>query len=102
MQHPAQLVPAPVLAPASAPAAERAQAMNRLAIAAFVAALWGWFIVALPLGYMSLRQIDRSGGTQDGRWLATTSIVVGWIVLALWLIIVALFAMTALVTADAY
>lgn len=60
---------------------------NGLAIASFVLALcWLWglgAILGLVFGYMGKSQIDRSGGVQGGGGLAIAGIVLGWIGIAI-------------------
>jgi hypothetical protein len=41
------------------------------------------WILALVFGYVARGQIDRSGGTQSGRGMATAGIVLGWVWLGL-------------------
>ncbi len=48
-------------------------------------------ILALIFGYKGRREIDRSGGMQEGRGLAVAGIVLGWIGCAFLLLVVALF-----------
>ncbi|HEV2755887.1 MAG TPA: DUF4190 domain-containing protein [Actinomycetota bacterium] len=59
---------------------------NGKAVASLVLGiLWIWGIgavVALFLGYAARREIDASGGSQEGRAMATAGIVLGWIGLA--------------------
>lgn len=60
---------------------------NGFAIAALVLGILGLVgfppfipsILALIFGYKGKREIDRSGGTQQGRGLAVAGIVLGWI-----------------------
>ena len=63
------------------------QGTNGFAIASLVLGLL-WFygvgaILALVFGYMGKRQIDESDGRQQGRGLAIAGIILGWIGLAL-------------------
>lgn len=48
-------------------------------------------IVALVFGYLAKREIDDSGGRQDGRSQAIAGIVLGWIGLAIALVFVVMF-----------
>ena len=50
---------------------------NSLAIAAFVMSLISIWLPGLICGYFARRQIDRSGGAETGRGLATAAIVIG-------------------------
>lgn len=56
---------------------------NGLAIASMVLGIlwiyWLGSILALVLGYVARRQIDRSGGREQGRGMATAGIVLGWV-----------------------
>lgn len=56
---------------------------NSMAVAALITAILFIPIVPLVLGYISRREIDRSGGTQEGRGMALAGIILGWINLAL-------------------
>jgi hypothetical protein len=63
---------------------------NGYAIASFVLGLVGIFvfplvgsILALIFGYIGRNEIDRSAGTQTGRGLAIAGIVLGWVGVAL-------------------
>jgi TM2 domain-containing membrane protein YozV len=49
-------------------------------------------IVALVLGYVSKGHIDRSGGMQGGRGFAIAGIVLGWIGVALGLVVIGIYA----------
>ena len=62
--------PAPMTVPART---------NGLAIAAFVMSLVSVWLPGLICGYIARRQIDRSGGAETGRGLATAAIVIGWL-----------------------
>jgi Domain of unknown function (DUF4190) len=70
---------------------------NGMAVASMVLGILGliglvWVIspiLALIFGYISKRQIDRSGGRQGGRGMAVAGIVMGWVgiafsILAIW------------------
>jgi hypothetical protein len=72
---------------------------NGLAVGALVASLLGLFcgvglVVGLVLGYIARRQIDDSGGVQRGRGLAVAAIVVGWVGIALAVIVGVIVAAT--------
>jgi MFS family permease len=56
---------------------------NKLAILALVLGILGGPALALILGYIARRQIDRSGGRQTGRRMAVAAIVLGWVILAI-------------------
>jgi nitrate reductase NapE component len=56
---------------------------NKLAILALVLAIVSGPVLALVLGYIARRQIDRSGGRQTGRGMAVTAIVLGWVILGI-------------------
>jgi len=81
----------PPLPPAYA--ARPAGSTNGLAIGALVASVAGLLcgiglIVGLVLGYIAKNQIDQSGGTQQGRGLAVAAIIIGWIGVAITVIVV--------------
>ena len=40
---------------------------------------WIGSVLALVFGYMARKQIDESGGVQQGRGMAIAGIVLGWI-----------------------
>lgn len=64
-----------------------AQKTNGFAIASLVLGiLWIWWVgsaLALVFGYVAKSQIDRSGGVEGGRGLAVAGIVLGWIGVAI-------------------
>ena len=68
---------------------------NGMAIASLVLGiLWLWWlgsILALIFGYIGKNQIDRSGGQQSGRGMAIAGIVLGWIGIAM-LVLIIIFA----------
>jgi hypothetical protein len=68
---------------------------NGVAIAAFVLGLLGFSIPALICGYIGRNQIDRSGGREEGRWMATTGIVLGWVVTGLYALVFVLMVVVA-------
>jgi len=49
---------------------------------------WIGSILALVFGYIATSQIKRSGGTQTGRGMAIAGIVLGWIGVALIVVVV--------------
>lgn len=55
---------------------------NGLAVASLVVGiLWLWWLgslLALIFGITALGQIEKSGGTQQGRGLAIAGVVLGW------------------------
>jgi len=71
-------------APPAPPVFVRAsRGTNRLAVASFVTGLvWFWWIgsfMAIVMGHVALRQIDRSKGTQGGRGMAIAGLTLGYI-----------------------
>ena len=66
--------------------------VNLLAIASIVlAVMWmGWLgsFAAVVTGHVALRQISRSGGTQTGRTAAMVGLTIGYLALALLLLVV--------------
>jgi hypothetical protein len=86
--------PAPAAAPGLVPPGQ-AVAMqtktNGLAIASLVLGIlwlyWVGSVLALIFGYVSKRQIDDSNGMQTGRGLAIAGIVLGWIGVAVLVIL---------------
>jgi hypothetical protein len=90
----------PVATPGGAAAAGTTQAggsrTNALAIASLVfGILWlGWLgsVLALIFGYVAKAEIDRSGGTQEGRGLAIAGIVLGWVGIAGLLVVIIVMA----------
>jgi Domain of unknown function (DUF4190)/Double zinc ribbon len=52
---------------------------NGFAVASIALALIGGSILAIIFGHVALNQIERSGGRQEGRGLATAGLVLGWI-----------------------
>ena len=67
---------------------------NGFAIAAMVLGILGFVvcgvgaILALVFGYKARREIDASGGTQNGRGKAIAGIVLGWVWVGLIVVIV--------------
>lgn len=63
-------------------AAPPAARTNGLAVAGFVLGLlwvlWVGSVLAVVFGHLAREQIDRSGGAQRGRGLATAALVLGW------------------------
>src|SRR4051794_6239442 len=66
---------------------------NGLAVAAFVMSLISVWLPGLICGYIARRQIDRSGGAETGRGMATAAIILGWV----WcgIVVIALIATAA-------
>jgi hypothetical protein len=68
-----------------------ARKTNGMAIASLIlGALWLYWIgsvLALIFGYIGKSQIDNSGDTQDGRGMAVAGIVLGWIGVAVLVIV---------------
>jgi hypothetical protein len=56
---------------------------NGFAVASMVLGIvwlyWIGSILALVFGYKARKEIDASGGVQDGRGMTTAGIVLGWI-----------------------
>ena len=81
------------------PFAAQSAGTNGFAIASFVlGVVWLWWlgsILALIFGYVAKRQIDRSGGVQGGRGLATAGIVLGWIGVAVLALVILGIAVSA-------
>jgi peptidylprolyl isomerase len=77
---------------------------NPVAIASLVLGLlwfmWIGSIAALVLGYMSLRQIRRSNGTEEGREFAVAGIVLGWIGVGILAIVIAVATFFAVYDSD--
>ena len=67
---------------------------NGMAIASLILGiLWLWWlgsILALIFGYIGKNQIDKSGGQQSGRGMAIAGIVLGWIGVAILVVIIVL------------
>lgn len=67
---------------------------NGFAVASLVLGiLWLWWlgsVLALVFGYVGKSQIDRSGGRETGRGMAIAGIVLGWIGVAVLILIVVL------------
>jgi hypothetical protein len=63
------------------------QSTNTMAVVAFILSFFVP-IVGMVLGYMARGEIDRSGGRQGGRGLATAAIVLNWI----WIVSIVLIA----------
>ncbi len=72
---------------------------NGMAIASMVMGiLWLYWVgsaLALVFGYMARKQIRESGGQQQGNGMATAGIVLGWIGVAVLIVLVALFIVAA-------
>lgn len=66
-----------------------------MAIASLVCSLIGLALVGIILGYIARRQIDQSGGTKTGRGIATAGIIIGWVYIALFVLI---FAFTIIIS----
>jgi hypothetical protein len=78
----------PVIQPVVQPVIIAARQTNGKATAALVLGLCtliAWFLTGIPaiiLGHMALGEINRSGGMQDGRGMAITGLVFGYISVA--------------------
>ncbi len=76
---------------------------NGLAIASFVCSAVGIIpfffglscVVGIVLGFVSLGQIKRTGGVQQGRGLAIAGVVIGFSLIAIFLVIVIIAVATA-------
>jgi Domain of unknown function (DUF4190) len=65
---------------------------NGLAIASLVSSIAGFFcgvgyIVGIVLGFIAMNQIDRSGGTQQGRGLALAGVIIGFVCIGIGLLV---------------
>lgn len=63
-----------------------------LSIFAFISAFILPFVVPVILGHISLKQIKRSG--ESGRGLALAAVIIGYVEIALWLILAIFFIIT--------
>ncbi len=89
----------PAPPPANFNSSPRVGKNNNLAIASFVLGLSGvilsWFIMLIPsllaivFGHVSLRQMRVSG--ENGRNLALTGLILGYVITAMYLVIVIFF-----------
>ena len=80
--------------PASAPPFPIAPT-NPLAIVAFVFGGLGLGLPAVIFGILARRQIDRSGGAEQGRWMATTGLILG-IAFTVFYLLISLFMIVAI------
>ena len=62
---------------------DRVSQVSGLAVAALVAGLLTFSIVAIPCGHMAIYNIKHSGGTQKGYPMAVTGALLGWIWLSI-------------------
>lgn len=53
---------------------------------------WVGSVLALVFGYTAKSQIDKSGGQETGRGMATAGIVLGWIGVAMILVVLVIAA----------
>lgn len=84
--------PAPTPAPAQQPAS--AEKWNVLSIVAFVLSLLGFNVIAIVLGFIGLNQVKKTG--ERGRGLAIAAIIIGFVSIAIFIIIwIAVFALAA-------
>ena len=74
-------------APWPAASVARASGTNGLAIGAFVCGLLGISAVAIVLGFIARNQITRSGGREGGAGLALAGIILGFIWIAISILI---------------
>lgn len=88
---------------APAPSAPAPTKTNGLAVASLVLGItwlyWLGSILALVFGYIAKGQIDRSGRQEGGRGLAVAGIVLGWVGIAI-LILVIVIGIAALPFLD--
>jgi|GEM_PF-5387543 len=85
------------------PAAPAVRETNPFAIVAFVTAFFVP-VAGIVLGIIALRQISASGGTQDGRGLATWAVAIGGVItalIALYVLLIVGFSVWLLVVAIA-
>jgi len=68
------------------------------AIVALVAGILGWTLLpflgslaAIIFGHMGRAEIRRSNGQLDGDGLAVTGLVLGWLSVAMWVLVVVVF-----------
>jgi len=84
---------APTTEPGSGAGTSQGTTTNGLAVASMVfGILWLAFVgslVAVVLGHVSLRQIDRSEGRQDGRVFAVVGLALGYLGLAVFVVLAA-------------
>jgi hypothetical protein len=84
--------------PLPPPPVYQSQQMNGLAIASLILSLtwifWIGSIAALAMGYSAKRQIDQSNGTQSGRGLALTGIILGWVGIGTLVLTIILFTLS--------
>ena len=62
---------------------------NVLSIVAFVLSILGFTVIAIVLGHISLSQIKRTG--EQGRGFGIAALVIGYVTLAIGIILVAIF-----------
>jgi len=82
---------------------------NGKAVASLVLAIFGLVscpvissIIALILGYQARREIAASGGWQTGESLARAGIIMGWIGIALYLLLIVVVAIIAAVSSSTF
>lgn len=63
---------------------------------------WVGSILALVFGYIARRQIDESGGMQQGRGMATAGVVLGWIGVGTLILTLIFFIFAAGSTSDPF
>jgi hypothetical protein len=85
--------PPPGYPPGAWPGYGYATSTNGFAIAALVLSLVGWIlcgigsVLAIVFGFVARDQIRRSRGRETGSGMATTGIVLGFVAVAIWLLI---------------
>jgi hypothetical protein len=82
------------------PGAPFQQKTNGMAVASLVCSVLGLFcgvgaVVGVILGFVARGQIRRSAGAQKGEGLATAGIVVGFVVIALGILVAVIIAVSA-------
>jgi Domain of unknown function (DUF4190) len=92
---PAPVVPTAGYQPPGQPVIVGHPRTNGFAIASLVLGIFWLYgigsILALVFGYKAKGEVDRSGGRQTGRGLAIAGIVLGWIGVALLVVVIIAF-----------
>jgi hypothetical protein len=86
--QPPQPPPAPPAGGQTPYQPRQAAPTNGLAIASLVSSIAGFFcgvgyIVGIVLGFIAMKQIDESGGTQQGRGLALAGVIIGFVAIGI-------------------
>lgn len=86
--------PAPAAQPAPAAPVAPAEKWNVLSIVAFVLSIVGFNVIAIILGFIGLSQVKKTG--ERGRGLAIAAIIIGFVSIAIFIIIwITVFAVAA-------